>query len=67
MYLVQELDPANADYAPMSNDQRACELVEEAAAEAGLLGTDTQRLVHVRMHSCAYHLSPAWNCTPGVL
>ena len=38
----------------MSNGQRACEMVEEAAAEAGLLGTDTQRLVNVRM----LHISP---------
>jgi hypothetical protein len=32
-------------------------MVEEAAAEAGLLGTDTQRLVNVRMlHSPQYDL-----------
>lgn len=28
--------------------QKACEMVEEAAAEIGLLGPDTERLVKVR-------------------
>lgn len=49
--ILQETLDFGSSFAPSTRGQRAYEMVEEAAAEAGLLSTDSQRLVNVRMQT----------------